>query len=171
MLLIDVQGRLAQIMHDKDILFQRLEFMIRAMNILNVPIIWMEQIPKNLGPTTEHLAALMPDNSPIEKFTFSCCNEPEFMKRFEALGRSQVFLTGIETHICVFQTGYDLVQLGYQVQVVTDCVSSREEKNKAVGIQRLSSVGVSPTSFEMAIFELMKEAKGDEFKQIVKMIK
>ncbi len=172
MILIDVQGRLAQIMHDKDRFFEKLSLMIRSMIILDIPIIWMEQIPKNLGPTTEAIAGLMPqDQSPIEKSSFSCCNEPDFMDRFNSLGRTQVFLTGIETHICVFQTGMDLLRAGHRVQVVTDCVASREPENKQVGIQRLMQAGVEPTCFEMAVFELMGAAKGDDFKQIVKMIK
>lgn len=171
MLLIDVQGRLAELMYEKDHLFKHLELMIKAMKILGVPIIWMEQIPKNLGPTTAHIAELLTDNAPIEKFSFSCCQNSDFMERFNALGRPQVFLTGIETHICVFQTGYDLIKQGYQVQVVTDCVSSREKKNKKIGIKRLSQIGAHETCVEMAIFELMRAAEGEKFKQVVKLIK
>ena len=171
MLLIDVQGRLAQLMYDKDTLFKHLELMIQSMKILGVPIIWMEQIPEKLGRTTEHIAALMTDSTPIEKFSFSCCQDPAFMAHFNALGRTQVFLTGIETHICVFQTGHDLIKQGCQVQVVTDCVSSREQSNKALGINRLSQLGAVPTSLEMALFELMRAAEGEPFRQIVKLIK
>lgn len=171
MLLIDVQGRLAELMYEKDRLFKNLELMIQSMQILKIPIIWMEQLPKKLGPTPPFLSAVLTDNTPIEKKSFSCCNEPVFMERFEKLGRTQVFLTGIETHICVFQSGFDLIRKGYRVQVVTDCVSSRTKENKQVGIQRLTQTGVHPTSFEMAVFELMGAAGGDEFRQIVTMIR
>jgi len=171
MLLIDVQGQLAQLMYEKEKLFKSLQIMIQGMKILGVPIIWMEQIPKNLGPTSQEISKYMTEMEPIEKFSFSCCGEPLFMDKFEKTGRSQVLLTGIETHICVFQTGYDLIQRGCKVQVVTDCVSSRTRENKEIGIKRIIESGGEVSSVEMIFFELMKAAQGDQFKQIVKLIK
>lgn len=171
MLLIDVQGQLAELMVEKENLFKSLEIFIKGMQILEVPIIWMEQIPKNLGPTTPRIAQTLGDNAPIDKFSFSCCGDPKFMERFESLNRSQVFLTGIETHICVFQTGHDLIQKGCQVQVVSDCVSSRIKENKQIGIDRIVREGGTVTSVEMAFFELMRAAEGEKFKKLVKLIK
>lgn len=171
MLLVDVQGQLAQLMHGKDELFRQLEIMIKGMKTMGIPIIWMEQIPSKLGPTTERLARLMEGESSIEKFSFSCCGEPEFMARFEALGRTQVILTGIEAHICVYQTGVDLLSRGCEVQVVSDCVSSRTLENKNIGISRLDRSGADITCVEMLFFELLKAAEGAVFKQIVTLIK
>ncbi|SDT96157.1 isochorismatase family protein [Desulfobacula phenolica] len=171
MLLIDVQGQLSQLMHEKEKLFKSLEVMIQGMKILGVPVIWMEQIPKNLGPTAEAVSKCMVGETPIEKFSFSCCGEPQFMEKFKKAGRNQVLLTGIETHICVFQTGYDLINQGCEVQVVSDCVSSRIKENKEIGIQRLVQSGCRVTCVEMVFFELMRAAQGDQFKQIVKLIK
>jgi nicotinamidase-related amidase len=172
MLLVDVQGQLAQLMYERESFFSQLEKMIKGMQILGVPIIWMEQIPAKLGPTTDRIAALMPkDQAPIDKESFSCCGEPKFMAAFEAVGRSQVLITGIETHICVFQTGAALMEKGCQVQVVADCVSSRSRDNKKIGLGRLASEGAKITSVEMAFFELMKAARGEAFKQVVTLIK
>ena len=171
MLLVDVQGQLAQLMHEKDKLFNSLELMIKGMKILNVPILWLEQIPSKLGLTIGQISCLMEGENPIEKFSFSCWKEPEFKKKFKALGRNQVLLTGIETHICVYQTGYDLLSQGYQVQVAADCVSSRTKENKEIGLQRLTQSGGQITSLEMILFELMQEAGGEGFKQMVKLIK
>ena len=171
MLLIDVQGRLAQIMYEKDQLFTSLQTMIQSMKIIGVPILWMEQIPNKLGSTSEEISMFLPDETPIEKSVFSCCGEPVFIDRFKKAGRTQVLLTGIETHICVCQTGCDLIEAGHQVQVVSDCVSSRTRANKEIGIQRMVQSGAQVTSSEMIIFELMKAAVGEEFRQVVKLIK
>jgi len=172
MILIDVQGQLAQLMYEKVGLFKSLGTMIQGMKALGVPIIWMEQIPKNLGHTSREVAQYMTNDEPIEKFSFSCCNEPKFMERFKKEGRNQVILTGIETHICVFQTGYDLMKKhGCDVQVLSDCVSSRIKENKDIGIERLVQAGAQKSSVEMIFFELLKEAKGDAFKKIIKLIK
>jgi len=171
MLLIDVQGQLAQLMYEKDQLFKSLQTLIQGMQILDVPILWMEQIPENLGRTTEDISKHLTGEVPIEKFSFSCCGDPVFKEKFSKAGRTQVLLTGIETHICVFQTGFDLLKQGCEVQVVSDCVSSRTEQNKNIGIQRIVQSGGQVTSVEMAFFELMRAAKGDQFKQVIKLIK
>ncbi|OGR59978.1 MAG: hydrolase [Desulfobacula sp. RIFOXYB2_FULL_45_6] len=171
MLLIDVQGQLAQLMYEKEKFFKSIQIMIQGMKLLKVPIIWMEQIPKNLGPTSEEVSQYMTGLEPIEKFSFSCCGEPLFMDKFEKTGRSQVLLTGIESHICVFQTGYDLIQKGCKIQVISDCVSSRTKENKEIGIQRIINAGAEISSVEMIFFELMKTAKSDTFKQIIRLIK
>ncbi len=171
MLVIDVQGQLAQLMHDKESLFKSLGTLIQGMKVLEVPILWMEQVPKNLGTTTEAVSKYLTGEKPIEKFTFSCCGNPEFMEKFIKAGRTQVLLTGIETHICVFQTGYELIKQGCQVQVVADCASSRTKENKEIGIQRIVQSGGQITSVEMILFELLGAAQGDKFKQIIKLIK
>jgi nicotinamidase-related amidase len=173
LLLVDVQGRLARIMHDQASLFNSLELLIKGIRILDIPILWMEQIPSKLGPTVEEIRPLMTgsDMTPIEKDCFSCCNEPVFMDQFTALNRKQVLITGIETHICVFQTTNDLLEKGCDVHVVSDCVSSRTLANKEIGLQRMQQSGAWITSVEMALFELLKHARGDHFKKIVSLIK
>jgi len=171
MLLIDVQGQLAQLMYEREKLFKSLQTFIQGMKILEVPIIWLEQIPENLGHTREEISQHLTDELPIEKFAFSCCSEPAFMDKFEKIGRNQVLLTGIETHICVFQSAYDLINKACKVQVVADCVSSRTKENKEIGIQRIQATGGEISSVEMVFFELMKAARGDKFRQLVKLIK
>ncbi|MEI6810422.1 MAG: isochorismatase family protein, partial [bacterium] len=85
--------------------------------------------------------------------------------------RKQVLLSGIETHVCVYQTAVDLLGSGYEVQVVADAVSSRTPENKRIGLERIRDAGGVVTSTEMALFEMLKEAKGDKFKEILKAVK
>lgn len=175
LLLIDVQGRLAQLMYNKEELFESLNTLIKGLAILDVPIIWVEQIPEKLGSTTPEVAQLlqevMPDLTPIPKKSFSCCGNEKFMEKFKSINRKQVLVVGIETHICVYQTSLDLLNSGYELQVVTDCVSSRKKENKEVGIRRIVQAGGAETTTEMIIFELMKAAEGEAFKKMVKVVK
>ncbi|HAO20151.1 MAG: hydrolase [Desulfobacteraceae bacterium IS3] len=168
---IDVQGKLAQMMYAKDALFKSLENMIKSAKVLGIPIIWMEQIPENLGSTLPELAQLMSDMKPIAKYTFSCCGNESFTERFKAINRKQVLVCGIESHICVYQTAADLLKMGNEVYVLCDCVSSRTPENKQLGIDRMKDAGAIPTGVEMALFEMLKAAKGPQFKEIVKLIK
>jgi nicotinamidase-related amidase len=171
LVLIDVQGNLARSMYAKESLFSNLGNMIKSANVLDIPIIWMEQIPEKLGRTIPELAQLMNDMTPIPKFTFSCCGNEVFMQRFKEINRKQVLVCGIESHICVYQTAVDLLKLENEVYVLCDGVSSRTPENRQLGIDRMKDAGAIPTSSEMAIFEILKAAAGAQFKQIVKIIK
>jgi nicotinamidase-related amidase len=169
--LIDVQGKLAQLMDEKDALFRNLEILIQAMKILDIPIIWLEQYPQGLGPTVPEIAAHLTGYETIAKVCFSACGEPEFTARLKASGRRQVLLAGIEAHICVYQTGRDLLQQEYHVEVVADAVSSRTQQNKRIGLDRLARQGAEITSVEMALFELLKIANTEDFRHIVKLVR
>jgi nicotinamidase-related amidase len=139
--------------------------------VLEIPILLTEQYPKGLGPTLPEIKELLPDVKPIEKVSFNCCDEEVFCQALEALKRKQVLIAGIEAHICVYQTAMALFRAGYEVQVVGDSVASREPENKLVCLLKMGAAGVSPTTVEMALFELLKVAKGDKFKQISNIVK
>ena len=166
LLVIDVQGKLAQLMFEKEALFDNLQKIIKGAKALGIPIILTEQNPDRLGETIPDLAALLTDTRPISKFAFSCCLEEQFMKQLEALERRQVLIAGIETHVCIYQTAVDLLLRGYEAHVVTDAVSSRTQQNRAIGLQKMTAAGAAPTSVETALFELLKVAKGETFKEI-----
>jgi nicotinamidase-related amidase len=168
---IDFQERLFPAMHDKEKLLRNTVKLIRGAKALEVPVVLTEQYPKGLGPTIPEVKELLPDIKPIEKVCFSCCDSEAFSQALEALKRKQVLICGIEAHICVYQTAMALARAGYEVQAVSDCVSSREPENKAIAIQKLSAVGVLPASAEMALFELLRVAQGDKFKQISNIVK
>lgn len=172
LLVIDVQGKLAQLMHDKEKLFANLARIIKGAQVLEIPIIWTEQVPEKLGQTTPEIAELLTGSAtPLPKASFSCCGIPPFMAELQALNRGQLLLTGIETHICLYQTAVDLLNMGYEVQVVADAVSSRTAENKQVGLERIKAAGGIITSTEMALFELLRVAEGEQFRQIAKIVK
>lgn len=171
LLVIDIQGKLASLMHQKEMMIQNVQRMIRGCQILNIPILWTEQAPDKLGPTLPEIKALLIDHQPISKLTFSCADEPVFTRELHKLYRNQVLVTGIETHICIYQTVRDLITCGHEVEVIVDAVSSRTPENKKMGIQKMNDMGAGLMSTEMALFELLRIAQGEQFKQIQNMIK
>jgi len=171
LLIIDIQGNLAHSMCEKELLFKNVQKLIKGVQVLGIPIIWTEQNPKGLGPTISEIADLLSNIRPISKMSFSCCRNDLFMQALKALNRKQVMISGIETHVCVYQTALDLVDLGYEVQVVTDAVSSRNAANREIGLQKMRDYGVSLTSVETALFELLKTAEGEQFRNILKIVK
>lgn len=169
--IVDIQGRLAELMQEKESLFANLRKLVKAARVLGLPIIWTEQLPNKLGPTITVLSELMEGLQPIVKSSFSCCGSAEFMKQVSATGRRQILLAGIETHVCVYQTAIDLLQRGYEVQVVADAVSSRTAENRAVGLERIKQAGARLTTTEMALFELVGKPEAPEFPEIIRIIR
>lgn len=170
-ILVDVQGNLAQSMDRKEQLFKNLAILIKGMTKLEIPILWMEQIPEKLGPTLTELSELLPHVNPISKSSFSCCGSAPFKEALAKVNRKQVIIAGIETHICVYQTTVDLLNMGYHVEVVSDAVSSRTFENKTIGLERIKNAGANQTSTEMVLFELLQNAKHPKFKEIATLVK
>ena len=168
---VDVQGKLAQLMHGKDALFKNIQVLVQAANILDMPILWCQQVPDALGPTVPEIARLLTDIEPINKSVFSCCGTEQFIGKLNESSRNQVLLCGIEAHICVYQTAADLLVKGFDVSVVADAVSSRTLDNKQIAMSRFTAEGASVTSVEMALFELLRTAEHPKFRQIAKLIK
>ena len=171
LIIIDVQGRLAQLMDEKEMLFNNLQRMIKGAQILGIPIIWNEQTPEKLGATIPEVKNLLSDLQPIPKVSFSCCGNENFMQKLTTLNRKKLLLTGIETHVCVYQTAIDLLNKGFEVQVVADAVSSRTLTNKQIGLERMKESGARLTTVEMVLFEMLKKAEGDKFKEIIRIVK
>lgn len=171
LVLIDIQGKLARIVNQSEFVIRNIANIVQGAKVLGLPIIWLEQYPKGLGPTVEEIAQHLTDQKPIEKITFSAYDAPEFVKALEATGRKKVLIAGIETHICVYQTAAHLLQNGYEVEVLADCVSSRTALNNQIGLEKMKQCGAKITSVEMALFEMQQIARGDEFKAISKIIK
>jgi nicotinamidase-related amidase len=171
LLLIDFQERLFPTMHEKEKLLNNVLKLIKGAVTLEIPVIITEQYPKGLGPTIPEIKTQLPGVNPIEKTCFSCNDEPAFASALESLKRKQVLIAGIEAHICVYQTAAALSRASYQVEVAGDCIASRDPENRLATLFKLRGGGVGVTTTEMTLFELLKIAKGDKFKQISAIIK
>lgn len=171
LVLVDVQGKLAHLMHDRETLFLNLQKLIQSLQVLKVPILWLEQNPPGLGPTIPEIASLLTGLRPISKHCFSACDIAEFEQQLRATGRQQVLLAGIEAHVCIYQTARDLLARGYAVEVVTDGVSSRVADNKTLALRKLERLGAGLTSVEMAVFEMLRTAEGPRFKEILRFMR
>lgn len=169
--LVDVQGKLAEIVYESDAMLNNLSNIINGLEVLDIPIVWLEQNPKRLGPTVSQVSKQIQTAKPLGKMSFNARENDSFLDALKATGRNQVLLGGIEAHICIFQTAMDLTELGYDVQVITDAVSSRTAANKEVALHRLASENIALTSVEMCLFELMKTAEHEKFKEILPFVK
>lgn len=171
LVVVDVQERLCSVM-DPDALVSVVKcsgILLQAATLLNVPVICTEQYPKGLGATLPELAPYL--HAPaIEKICFSCGDEQNFIARLNHQ-RPQIVLVGMEAHICILQTALHLQQLGYQPYVVEDAVISRNPEHKANALSRLRQAGVVVSNTESVVFEWLRVAEGDAFKQISRLVR
>lgn len=171
LLVIDIQEKFLGIVHEHQRLVERAWIMIEAAKILKLPVLVSEQYPKGLGPTAKRLKDALPAGTPIlEKTSFGCLGDILIKDKLAGLGRRQVMLTGLETHVCVNQTAHQLLDAGYEVHLIEDALASRDLKNKAVGLRKMERSGALPSCTEMALFELMGHSRHPEFKKLQALI-
>lgn len=171
LLIIDIQEKLLKAQYNKENIQRNSVILTKAAKILNIPIVVSEQYPQGLGKTIEEIAENLPENTKFyEKKSFSCCTNSAFDVLIKATGKNQIIVCGIESHVCVHQTVSDLISLGYEVYLAKDAVGSRKEYESEAGIERMIYGGAIPTCTEMILFELIKCATHENFKQIQGLI-
>jgi len=171
LVVVDFQGKLARMVDRSESVLRNAQILIQGVKYLDIPIVITEQYPRGLGHTVEEIARHFAGDPVVEKTAFSCFGSEEFQNRLASYRRRQVLLCGIETHVCVYQTACDLLAHDYEIYLVTDAVSSRTPENRQLGIHRIEKMGGILTSTEMALFELMKDAKINAFKAISNLVK
>ena len=173
LVLVDVQEKLLPVMHQEEKLLKNLEILVEGAIILDIPIIWLEQYPKGLGPTVPSLKHLLVEAglAPLEKRTFSGVPHPQFQAILAQYPDAHLVVAGIETHVCVYQTVRDLLALEREVEVVSDAVSSRVEPNTELGLNKMIQLGANLTSVEMVLFELLESSEDAKFKEISRLIR
>jgi nicotinamidase-related amidase len=169
---IDVQEAFRSSIPEFSEVAGKISMAVRGCSLLNIPVILTEQYPKGLGHTAEEIQLALPEGATaIDKVAFSSCGSDAFIEQLLSVSASQIVLCGIETHICVSQTAHDLIDRGFQVHLLVDAVSSRFSSDKEAGLRKMYASGVIASSVEMMLFELMRDSKHEQFKEIQKLIR
>jgi len=166
-LIIDLQARLLPAIFQGDEVVQKTAKLQQAAEILNIPLLFTEQNPKGLGPTTDQLT--VPEGRLFTKMTFDCCKTGGFREMLQ--GKDQIVVAGSEAHVCVLQTVLGLLEWEKSVFVLSDAIGSRTLENKQAGITRMQQNGAEIITTEMVLFEWLESAKNPNFKSILQLIK
>jgi len=171
LVVVDIQEAFRNVIPDFTVVASRASTAVQGCQILDVPILVTEQYPKGLGPTLAPVATQLP-SPPIEKLDFSALDEPRVAHALVAPTRPRaVIVTGMEAHVCVFQTARDLATRGYATYVVDDAVASRKEDNRLAGLSLAERAGAIRTVTETIVFDWVRRAEGDTFKAISKLVR
>ena len=168
--IVDIQEKLARVMAQQESVIKNTGILIQTARTLNFPLLTTEQYPKGLGRTVTPLLELIYEDEIIEKMCFTAYTD-DVAKKLKSHGKTKVILTGMETHVCVFQTTRDLLAAGYQVFIVADAITSRSEENYRNGLDQMHQMGAVITNTETVLFDLLKVAGTPEFKALSPLIK
>lgn len=167
-LMIDMQESLVSATKaEKEV--QQAEKLLKAAELLKVPVLYTEQNPKGLGNTVNSL--VKETNTLIEKTSFSLLKEKNAFDILRLYHKKQIIIFGIEAHICVYQTASDLAKNGYDVYFVKDLSKSRKDFDFETSIELMRQFGIKITSLETVLFELLENSKNSKFKEIQSLIK
>ncbi len=169
LVVVDVQERLVPAMPQTVYaqVLANIRLLKQAAEVLSLPQLTTEQYSKGLGPTVGELRG----GETIEKITFGCCGEPAFLAALHQRQTRQVLLTGMEAHVCVYQTVLGLRQQGYGVHLVRDAICSQRTSDYRTALENAARAGAVLTSTEMAVFQLLERAGTAEFKAISALVK
>ncbi|CAH2030441.1 hydrolase [Trichlorobacter ammonificans] len=173
LLVIDVQERLCKAM-DQQVLEQltaNTGILLEAAAELQIPVMITEQYVKGLGETVPELLAKAGEAPRFEKMSFGCCGSTDFTDTLRAMGRRQIIITGMETHVCVLQSALELLDAGYTVHVVRDAVMSRARRNWQTALEIMQQAGGVATCTEAVLFQWMKVAGTESFRKLSKLVR
>ena len=168
LVIIDMQEKLVPAMSQPERIIENARRLLALSRIMGLPVVFTEQ--EKLGPTVRQLIEVTGDYRPISKIDFNCFSSIPFSARVREIGRHTLIIAGIEAHICIAQTAL-WAHPRFNVHVVSDAISSRSPDNLSVAIERMRTGGMTITSTEMVVYELLQKAGTDEFKAMLPLIK
>ena len=168
LVIIDMQERLIPVIADKEVVIENTVRLAKFSRIIGLPVVLTEQ--QKLGDTIPEIRQELKDIPPVTKMEFNCFGSDAFSKRIGEQERKTLIIAGIEAHICVAQTALH-AHPSHVVHVVSDAVSSRSLHNRDVALDRLRQQGVTVTSTEMVIYELLGKAGTESFREALKLVK
>ena len=171
LLVIDMQEKLMPVIWQKKRVIENIKKLLLLSKLYSLPVILTEQYPKWLGFTLPEIQESLSAYEPVSKMYFNCCDDEAFNDKLNSKNLNTVILTGIESHICVFQTCASLIEKGYEVHIPQDAVGSRTDENWHVGLELSKKAGAFITSTEAVIYQILEQAGTKEFKQMLKVMK
>ncbi len=176
LLVIDVQERLAAAMPEavRAQLERNVATLIAAAGTFSLPILVSEQYPRGLGRTTPAIQAALDEVRDVcffEKVDFAATASPAWPVAIGDRVIDRWLVTGMETHVCVFQTVRALRDDRATVHVVADACASRTKANFKNGLALAAATGAVVTNTETAVFDLLGRAGTDDFRALSKLLK
>ncbi len=168
--ILDLQERLMPAIDKSEEIIKNTAALLKVFNLFSIKSIATEQYPKGLGRNVDSILYELKEENIFSKTSFNALTTEvrAYLKENEI---KKVIVTGAESHICVFQTVRALIDLGLEVFVVEDGVSSYSKEYKELGLKAMEAMGAVRVNAEMLIYDLANDSKTPYFKGITNLIK
>lgn len=160
-LLIDVQPvfldmAYARLGQAREALLVRLEHLLMLADWMDLPFIatFEKPIAEN-GELPARLEKVFPDLAQrFVKNYFGCTSQPEIRAAIEELPSKQIAVAGAETDVCILQSVLGLLQMGYDVFLLEDCIFT-SEAHPGPALRRMIQAGAIPCTLKTMAYELI----------------
>jgi nicotinamidase-related amidase len=189
LVLVDYQAKLMPAIFESAAVLTNAVRLGQIAKLMDVPVWGTEQNPSRLGQNLPELRALC--GQTLSKMHFSAVEEglgewlrppakapagnarslPKHLQKPPEPQRSMIVIAGCEAHVCLLQTALDLLEDEFDVWVVTDACSSRNERNRDAAFDRLAGAGAELVTTEMVAFEWLRTAEHEDFKAVLGWVK
>jgi nicotinamidase-related amidase len=171
LVIIDIQQAMLKVIETWGDVVGKVNQLTQAADALGIPILLTEQYSRGLGQTIPEVVNQISSPKVFHKEHFSACVETDFLPLIRSYHRNKIVMVGMETHVCVLQTGLDLIREGFQLQLVADGVASRTVQNRDIAIDLFREAGAVITSAEIVIFQWAVRANTEDFRRILPIVK
>ncbi len=171
LLVVDLQETYRGKLFEWERTIERACVLIRAAQLLELPVLYTEQYPQGLGHTAPEVQEALGDAPGFEKRSISALGAAGLLQHTAALDRSQAIVCGIETHACINQTVHDLLGRGTTVHLACDALSSRHEREHSLALDKLLRSGAIGGSVEGIVLECLRSADHPKFKSVQALLK
>ncbi len=169
LLIIDVQQRLIPVIDGSDALVRKIVHAARVARLFGIPLLHTEQAPDKLGRTVPPIMDALGEDAEPARVKQEISAAPSFKQ--DELPRT-LLIAGIETHVCVRQTVYDLHERGHAVYLLADAVGSRSPTDHTLALHEMREhCARRVTSVETVAWELLGRAEGETFKRLLAILK
>lgn len=168
---MDMQDSLLQVIKDNEQLQSSIILQLKIFNLLNVKQCLTEQVPSKLGATNADIFNVDSGFQVFPKNTFSAFGSEDFVRWVKENDIRHLFVSGIETSICIYQTCLSALRENLEVTVISDCIGARRSSDGSIILSQLATFGCHVIPLETVVYSMLESSHHPEFRSISKLIR
>ncbi|MFJ3877020.1 hydrolase [Streptomyces sp. NPDC090077] len=124
------------------------------------------------GPLLPQLAAVFPDQEPIDRTSMNAWEDEALVEAVRATGRRKIVLSGLWTEVCLVLPALSALEQGYEVYVVTDASGGVTPAAHEHALQRMVAAGAVPVTWVQVLLELQRDwARTETYGAVMEIVK
>lgn len=173
--LIDHQPWVAFPVHSitPDALSNNVLGLAKSAKALSVPVV-LTTISAKSGPLKDplfsQLAALFPNQTPIDRSNTNAWSDSRFVDAIKATGRKKIVMAGLWTEVCLAQTALSALKDGFEVYFVADASGGLTLESHELAKSRMIQAGAKPLSWISFMADVCPDNNAPEYQNLYPVI-